>query len=999
MLVATLLVVAAVLFLSIRGIAGFYTDFLWFDSLGLASVWRGVLGARLALGAIFTGVFFVLLWVNLLIADRVAPRFRPSGPEEELLERYYEMVGRRSGVVRIVVSAAFALIAGAGVSQQWNAWVLFTNPVDFGTRDPLFNRDIGFFVFQLPFLSFLVSWLFAAFVIILIVTVVAHYLNGGIRMQTPGQRVTAQVKGHLSVLLGVLALTRAAEYWLGRFELTVSNRGFVDGAAYTDVKAQLPALNLLILISLFSFGLFLFNIKRRGWTLPVVGVGLWALSSVVMGTAYPWFVQRFLVEARGESAKEQPYIARNIEATRAAFGLANVETKDFAAGATLTTDDLRDASEAGTFANVRLLDPEIVSAVYNKRQAQVGYYQFPDALDVDRYVIDGQETLALIGARELNPEGVPQKSWEGLRLIYTQGYGAVISAANEVRSGEPAYVLGGVTPPPIEGDQARTDLSVRSPRLYFSESSAGYALANSGRTEIAFEGDDYNYDGAGGVQMGSYARRAAFALRFNDFNLLASGFVRSDSRMLYVREVRERVQTVAPFLHFDGNPYPVVVDGRIIYVIDGYTTTSRYPYSQAADTDAVAETRGLRHGFNYVRNSVKATVDGFDGTVALYLQPGPDGQLDPIVQAYQKAFPALFQKPDAMPEDLRAHLRHPEDLFRVQTSMYATYHVQDAAQFYNRTGRWGVAAEPISDVRDRVTATTRATAPPVTTVGGALLTGTPSADRVNPQYQLLRLPGDDEASFVLTRPFVPISERGAREEMTAFMAAGENGALQVFRVTSQDVFGPTLLTQRILADREVSEQITLLGQSGSEVRLGNRVLLPINDSLLWVTPMYVRASSGASAVPVLTNVIVSYGQQLVIADNMSAALTELFGNVGVRTLETGTAVTPAEGGGEPSTAQSTTTTSTPPTTTPTQRGGTPTTVAPGATPTTVPVAPGVPQTDQQVLQRAAQLLVEADAALKTGDLGTYQRKVDEASKLVAEQVARTATSQPQPGQA
>ena len=374
----------AVLFLSLRGIARIYTDFLWFDSLGLSSVWTGVLGAKVALGVIFTGVFFALLWINLLIADRLAPRFRPSGPEEDLLERYYAFVGRRAGLVRFVTAALFALIAGVGVSQEWRSWLLFTHRVDFGVNDPLHGIDIGFYVFELPFLRFLVSWLFAACVIILIVTLVAHYLNGGIRVQTVGQRVTPAVKGHLSVLLAVLALVKTADYWLQRYALTTSSRGFVEGASYTEVNARMPALSLLIAISLLSVALFLVNIKRRGWTLPVVAVGLWAFAAIVVGSSYPWFVQKFTVEARGESAKEQPYIARNIEATRAAYDMTAVEETDYAAGSNLTADELASASDVGVFRNVGLLDPAIISGVLSREQAQNGWLSFQDTLDVDR---------------------------------------------------------------------------------------------------------------------------------------------------------------------------------------------------------------------------------------------------------------------------------------------------------------------------------------------------------------------------------------------------------------------------------------------------------------------------------------------------------------------------------------------------------------------------------------------------------------------------------------
>ncbi len=978
--VTVLAATVVVLFLSLRGIAGVYTDFLWFGSVGLSSVWTGILGARIALGVIFTGAFFVLLWANLLIAERLAPRFRPIGPEEELLERYHAVVGRRKGIVRAAVAFLFALVAGVGVSAQWESWLLFTNRTEFGVTDPLFGLDIGFYVFQLPFLSFLVDWLFAAFLIVLIVTVAAHYLNGGIRVQVPGQRVTAQVKAHLSVLLGMLALVRAAGYMLARYELTVSQRGVVDGASYTDVTAQLPALNLLVMISLFSFVLLLFNIKRRGWALPVVGVGLWVLSSVVVGTTYPWFVQRFLVEARGESAKEQPYIERNIAATRDAYGLDEVTESTFDAAGLVDAASVEDASDAGVFRNVRLVDPDLASQVLNRRQAQLGYYDFPDELDVDRYLVDGVSTLSLIGSRELNPAGIPQQSWEGQRLIYTQGYGVVVSPLGEVVNGEPNYVLGGISPAPIEGAAGRTDLDLTQPRLYFSESSAGYAVVNTTRDEIAFEGDQFSYDGSGGVQLGSIVRRGAFALRFGEFNLFASGFITPESRILYNRDVRERVAKVAPFVRFDGNPYPVVAEGRVVYVIDGYTTTDRYPYAQLTTTDVVGDAGGLRSRFNYVRNSVKAVVDAYDGSVDLYLVPGADGQVEPIARAYAAAFPDLFRPLADMPASVRDHLRHPEDLFSVQTAMFATYHVTDAASFYNRTGRWAVAPAPITDVSDRTVS-----APPATTVlGDAVFSGaTTSAPRVAPQYQLTKLPGEDALTFALTRPFVPISERGAREEMTAFMAAKPDGSLVVYRLGVSDAPGPTLLTSRILSDSEISQRITLLGSTGSQVLLGNRVLLTVGDALVWVTPLYVSAASASSGVPVLTEVIVTVGNTMVMAPTLGDALREAFGTTADIETMTGTAPTsggPASGGstsggsassGGPSSATTTVTT-------------------PGATTTTIA---GASITDTEALQRAATLLEEADAALLRGDLAAYQRKVNEARALLATKTTRSGSTQ------
>ena len=441
----TVLIVALVaLFLlvtSLSGIASVYTDYLWFDSLDLNSVWRTILGAQIALAVIFIGLFFVLMLLNLVLADRLAPRFRPSGPEEELLERYHDVVDRRAGAVRVIVSLVLAVIAGAGASSQWNDWILFTNRVDFGIKDPLFNTDVGFYVFQLPFLTFVVSWLFAALLIVLIVTAVAHYLNGGIRLQTQGERVTPQVKAHLSVLLGVLALVKAADYWLQRYELTLSTRGTVDGATYTDVNAQLPAIYLLLMVALLSFVLFILNIWRRGWVLPVVTVGLWGMAAVLAAGVVPAIVQQFTVEP-AESSKEAPYISRNIEATRQALGLDDVEVKPFDYNEDLSVDDL--VANQDTLSNIRLFDPGVVGDTYSRLQAERSFYRFGD-LDVDRYQIDGSTRQVVLGARELDPSGIPQQSWEGQHVAFTHGYGVALAPANALTStGRPDFLVGSI---------------------------------------------------------------------------------------------------------------------------------------------------------------------------------------------------------------------------------------------------------------------------------------------------------------------------------------------------------------------------------------------------------------------------------------------------------------------------------------------------------------------------------------------------------------------------
>jgi uncharacterized protein len=755
-----IIVVAALvvtLFLAAGGIARFYTDYLWFDALGFAGVFRSVLGAKIVLSVIFTGLFFVLLFVNLLIADRLAPKFRAPGPEEDFLIRYQEIVGRRTGLVRAAVAFAFALIAGVGTSAQWRDWLLFTNYQPFGIQDPMFSMDVGFYVFRLPFLSFVLDWLFAAFVIVFVVTAVGHYLNGGIRLQVQGERVTRQVKAHLSVLLGVLALLRAAGYYLQRFELTVSRRGFVDGAGATDVEAQLPAIQLLILVSALAFVLLIVNIRFKGWVLPIIAVGLWGLVAVVAGTIFPAFWQRFTVQP-AESTKELPFIERNLAGTKAAFGLDEVNTVPYPVTSDLDAAGLE--SSPANLENARLQDPNISQVTFQRLQGNQGYFQFND-IDTDRYMIDGKMSQVVLGVRELNFNLIPNKSWVGRFLTYTHGYGTVVARANRAERGRPNFLTGDL-PPVGEPEQTR-------PEIYFGERQAQYAVVSTKRLEESYPTDagaqQTTYEGDGGVQIGSFFRRMAFAIRFQDFNLVISDLITNESRILYQREIRGRAQTLAPFLDYDADPYPVILDGRVLWVLDAYTTTDRYPYSQRANTSELNEASDLRRkSFNYVRNSVKAVIDAYDGTVTLYVVD-PE---DPLAKAYSQMFPELFKPVSEAPAGLENHFRYPEDMFRVQTNMWSRYHQSNAEAFYTNADAWSVAQDP---------GATQAGANQVPASATTLVPNQQVArrdERVAPIYQLLQLPGSDAPEFVITRPFVPFSENDTQALLSAFMVGASD---------------------------------------------------------------------------------------------------------------------------------------------------------------------------------------------------------------------------------
>jgi uncharacterized membrane protein (UPF0182 family) len=959
---AALIVAAVALFVlitSLRGIAGFFTDYLWFDSLGQASVFRGVLGAKLALAAIFTGLFFVLLWTNLWIADRLAPKFRPSGPEEELVEKYHELVGHRAGLVRIGVSLVLALIVGVGVSSQWNEWLLFINRVDFNVDDPLFHRDVGFYVFQLPFLSFVASWLFAALVIVLIVSTVAHYLNGGVRVQTPFQRVTPQVKAHLSVLLALLALVKTGDYVLQQFTLTTSTRGTVDGALYTDVNVELPAIRLLMLISVLAFALFIANIWRRGWVLPVLAVGLWGLVTVVAGGLLPALVQKFRVEP-AESSREREYIDDNIAATRQAMNIEPVEQVEFAPDGEVAQLDVNDlAANADTINDIRLWDPspEVLRQTYRTLQEFRSFYEISD-VDVDRYEIDGELTQVMVAARELDTSGVRQGSWEARHLAFTHGYGLVMSPSNVRNSeGEPVFVIGNV---PV---QNRTGIDLDEPAIYVGEQQGGYVIVDTKREEIDFQDEDNEsrfrkYEGEDGVRIGSWLRRAAFALRFGDFNPLFSANLQASSKILFIRDVTDRLETLAPFLAFDADPYPVVVDGRVKWVVDAYATTDRYPYAQRAVTDTVPNASGLRgRSFNYVRNSVKATVDAYDGTVDLYIVDDSD----PIAAAYSKAFPSLFTDDDP-PDELEAHFRYPEDLFRVQTNMWGRYHQTNPDDFYNNSDTWVVARAPGTE---RVaTGAAGGTTPTSTSTAAGQAVTSGDLNRVDPVYLLMRLPGDEEESFLIMRPFVPAPRQDREpQQLTGFMVArsdpGQYGRLQVFGMPNPlPNSGPGIIADRMSSNPDVAELQTLLGirGGGSELLFGHLLMVPLESSLLYVRPVYVQGESEGS-FPLLRKIIVEHQGDVAVGDTLREALASLFGAAIPAVIE-GDVV--AAGGVRP-------------------EGGTEEVPADGGEP-----VPTEPASAAELLAEAEQLFTEAEAALAAGDLGEYQTKIEQARDKIAE---------------
>jgi uncharacterized membrane protein (UPF0182 family) len=868
-------VVVVVALLSLQGFANFYTDYLWYRSEHLTFVWRGIVEAKLGLASVFVVVMFVATWASLWFVDRMAPRLALFAPELELVRRYQTIVGPHVFAVRTVVSALVAIAVGEGAAGQWQNWILFRHSQTFQYPDPLFGRDASFFVFQLPFLSFVVNWLLIALLVVFVVTVVSHYLNGSIRLQGAGPRVDPIAVAHLSLVLGLAALVKAVGYYyVQRYQLDFSGRGVVQGANYTDVHVSLPALTLLAVVALFSFAVLVYNVYQRSLVLPAIALGLWAVVGLSVGIIYPALVQAFKVTP-SQSTLELPYISDNIKATQFAYGLrpTEVNQQPFAASTSVTSTQ---ATGAGSTLNDAVLwDPGPTTTTFQKLQNQRSYFQL-SGLSVDRYPLgpNGTLTPVVIGTRTLYSQGVPSSSWVNTHLQYTHGYGIVMAPANTASpSGDPNFAISDLPPQVAAADRNELSLTAPSAAVYFGIQSNNYVVVDSGQSEIDYTDANGSgvstskYQGSGGVPIGGFWTRAAFALRFHDFNLLISKLVTPSSQIIFVQGVRQMVQKAAPFLQVDANPYPVLAGGSLYWVVDAYTTTSYFPYSQPADTSGLAGGSGLQGSYDYVRNSVKVVVNAYTGAMSFYIV-NPD---DPLIEAYSAAFPGLFQPLDSLRntnEDLLLHLRYPQDFLELQATMYGRYHVSagQAATFYNSAQAWSVAQSP---------GTGTPSSPLPTGANG-------STARFQPVYEELQLPGQ-LPGFYAVEPMVPYSQNDRLQTLAGFLVADCDygsvssptyGELSMY-TTPQGVSGPALVNSEINGNATISSQISLIDQHGSVVTTGSTLLLPVGNALVYVRPVYV--SSSQNQFPQLRYVVAVYGNQVAMATTLSQAVADVFG--------------------------------------------------------------------------------------------------------------------------
>lgn len=855
---AGILVVIAALFM---GFSGFYVDWLWFRSVDFTSVWTTVLTTKVELFLIFGLFTALLITANVLIAYKRRPFYVPAAIELNGVER---LRGQLEPILRYVVIALFLAItyfAGTSGSLFWREYLLFKNSTDFGVKDPQFGLDISFFVFKLPLIQQLIAWTISALVLTTLATLFVHYMYGGIRPQAQTDRTTVAARVQLSILFGLIVLVKAVAYWVDRYNLALKQNKLITGATYSDINALLPAKSILAGIAVVCALLFFANIFRRSWMLPAAGTVLMVISSLLIAGIYPAAVQQFQVKP-SESSKEAPYIQRNIDSTRAAYDLTEVDVQDY--NATLTTTSGQLAADAATINNIRLMDPNILSSTFRQLQQIKPYYTFTESLDIDRYTVDGVSRDAVVALRELNIEGNPSRNWINDHLVYTHGFGFVAAYGNTVDAdGKPNFIVGDL--PPTKG------LGDFEPRIYFGENSPEYSIIGGVKTDSPVEFDypddasasgqmNVTYSGSGGVPVGGFFNKLVFALKYSEQRILLSNLINKDSKILYNRSPRERVAKVAPWLTLDGDPYPAIIDGKITWIIDGYTTSAGYPYSQettldAATTDALTQnstsiTAQSNQRVNYIRNSVKATVDAYNGTVTLYQWD----ENDPVLKTWMKAFPNTVKPKSQISQSLMSHLRYPEDLFKVQRDILSSYHVKTADAFYGGQDFWRVPRDP-------------------STFGA-------NASAQPPYYLTLKMPGQKNPAFSLTTPFVP---RGSRENLSAFAvvnsAPGKDyGKITVLQLPrSTNIAGPSQIASNFEAKPEVANTLSLLRQGGSDVVLGNLLTLPVGGGLLYVQPVYVKATSNDAAYPLLQKVLVSFGDVIGFDSSLKGALDQVFG--------------------------------------------------------------------------------------------------------------------------
>ncbi len=952
------IIVVAVIVIAFVYLSQVYADVLWYNQLGFLEVFVTENVSRIVLFLIAFLVMAAAVYFSLRVAYRNRPIYAPDSAIQDNLNRYQAQLEPIRRLLMLGIPLVLGAFAGTAAASQWQGVLLFLNQESFGRTDPQFDMDISFYMFTLPFLNFVVGFLISVVIISAIATILTHYLYGGIRLEEKGLFTTKSARVQIAIVAALFLVLQGVNYWLDRYS-TLLNQGTWAGALYTDVNAVIPTKAILAVAALIVAVLFVVSAIIGRWRLPLIGTAMLIVTALLAGSVYPAIVQRFQVRP-SELSLESQFIDRNIDMTREAYGLDDVEVSDYEPEAIPQAGALND--DGVTTANIRLLDPNLVSDAFSQLQQFRQYYQFPQTLNVDRYEIDGEIQDTVIAVRELDTSGVPV-GWVNEHVFYTHGYGVVAAAGSTVQpDGRPEFLQSGIPSTGVLGDESDYE-----PRIYFGEQSPEYSIvgAPEGQTPAEIdrpqnENSDQEsrttFSGSGGPDVGNAFNRLVYALKFQSTDLLLSDQVNSESQILYDRDPVDRVRKVAPYLTLDGNSYPAIVDGRVKWIIDGYTTSSNFPYSMEQSLETATQDSQTAGGLatalpaeqvNYIRNAVKATVDAYDGSVNLYAWDDED----PVLKSWQNVYPSSLTSYSEMSADLMAHVRYPEDLFKVQRELLARYHVTTTNEFYNNSEAWNVPADPGASADGATTATT---------------------DRQPPFYLTLQMPGQEEAAFSLTTPFIPYVPAGQtpRNVLYGFLAAngdagtGEDGVksesygrLTLLDSSGQDsVVGPGQAQNLFNSDTTVSQELNLLRQGASEVINGNLLTLPIGGGIAYVQPVYVQ-SSGSSSFPVLRRVLVSFGENVGFAPTLAEALDQVFGgDAGATTGDSdNVGATPDDPAAPP------------------EDGEDAEAPAPAPAPTSTPGATtGDPATDlRTALEDANTAIQEGNAALAAGDFAAY----------------------------
>lgn len=890
-LALTLIIVVALVF-AFFWFAGFYADILWFDQLGYLGVLLTQWGSMAAMFA----VGFLAMAIPVAICLQIAYRARPVYAKlNAQLDRYQEVIEPLRRAAMIGAPIALGLFTGVVLAPSWPTAQQFLHAQPFGVQDPEFGLDVSFYMFQLPFWRGVAAVASAVLMICLLASLATHYLYGGIRITGREVVITRPARVTIAVLAALYLLVQAASFWLDRYSTLVNGGGRWTGALFTDTHARIPGLAIIAGAAAIVAVLFLIAAIAGRWRLPMIGSAMLVIAGLVVGWAYPGIIQSFQV-GPSEQQLEAPYIERNIQATRAAYGIDGVVEESYAATTSATAGQLR--ADAETTTSIRLLDPSVVSSTFAQNEQERAYYGFPASLDVDRYELDGTTQDAVVAVREVNQQGLgaEAKSWVNQALVYTHGYGVVAAYGSQRSSeGTPVYFANGMP--------QRGELPVDEPRVYFGENSPAYSIVGapegSAPAELDYaagvDGANQTYTtfaGDGGPKLDSFLNRLVYALKFQSEQIVLSESVNAQSQILYDRDPAERVQEVAPYLTVDSDPYPSVVDGEVVWIVDAYTTSDAYPYSaQRSLGQMIADTNTGTTGLvldqvNYIRNSVKATVNAYDGSVQLYAWDTED----PVLKTWQSIFPGTVQSMDQMSAELMSHVRYPSDLFKVQRAMLASYHVTDPNVFYSQLNAWQTPADPNPSKASGTTAQP-------------------------PYYLTMQMPGGEPA-YSIYSTFIPQQNPNgeSRNVLTGYLSANSNagstagarsedyGRLTLLRIDSADVPGPGQVQNAFTSDPTVSSELNILAQQNTKVIHGNLLTLPVGGGFLYVQPVYIQ-STGETSYPILQRVLVAFGDKIAFKPTLEEALNALFG--GDSGADAGDAETTPDAGGAGGAAQPT----------------------------------------------------------------------------------------------